>query len=59
MTEQQKQALAYIAQALTDYSATLPPSVRGPFLRESQAAIKALEATPALSEPGEPATVHG
>ncbi len=37
------QALQYIAQALNDYSTTLAPSVRGPFLREAQAAIKALE----------------
>jgi hypothetical protein len=37
------QALQYIATALNDYSQTLAPSVRGPFLREAQAAIKALE----------------
>ncbi len=40
------QALQYIAQALNDYSQTLPLSVRGPFLREAQAAIKALEPQP-------------
>jgi hypothetical protein len=38
-----KQALAYVTQALNEYAATLPPSVRGPFIREAQAAIKALE----------------
>ena len=36
-------ALNYIATALNDYAQTLAPSVRGPFLREAQAAIKALE----------------
>lgn len=36
-------ALQYVAQALNDYSATLAPSVRGPFLRESQAALDALK----------------
>lgn len=35
-------ALQYVTQALTDYSNTLAPSVRGPFLRESQAALDAL-----------------
>lgn len=37
------QALQYIATALNDYANTLAPSVRGPFLREAQSAIKALE----------------
>lgn len=46
MTEQQNQALQYIAAALSDYANTLPPSVKGPFLREAQAAIKALEGEP-------------
>lgn len=50
MTEQQKQALAYIAQALTDYANTLPPSVKGPFLREAQAAMKLLEDEPPKAE---------
>ena len=36
-------ALQYVAAALNDYAQTLAPSVRGPFLREAQAAIKALE----------------
>jgi hypothetical protein len=36
-------ALQYVAQALNDYSNTLAPSVRGPFLRESQAALDALK----------------
>lgn len=35
-------ALQYVVQALNDYSATLAPSVRGPFLRESQAALDIL-----------------
>jgi hypothetical protein len=47
VTEAQKQALQYLAQAVSDYANTLPPSVRGPFVRECQAAIKVLEADPA------------
>lgn len=43
-------ALQYIAQALNDYAVTLPVSVRMPFLREAQVAIKALEAEPAKAE---------
>ena len=43
-TDPRKQALAYVTQALNEYAATLPPSVRGPFVREAQAAIKVLEA---------------
>ena len=56
MTEQQKAAITYIAQALTDYANTLPPSVKGPFLREAQAAIKLLEGEPekAEAEPAKP-----
>ena len=45
MTEAQKQALNYLAQVAADHAATLAPSVRGPFIRECQAALKALEAT--------------
>lgn len=37
------QALQYIAQALNDYAASLPLSVRVPFLREAQEAIRKLE----------------
>ena len=43
MTDAQKQALQYLAAVASDYANTLPPSVRGPFVRECQAAIKALE----------------
>jgi hypothetical protein len=43
MTEEQKQALTYIASALNDYANTLAPSVKMPFLNTAQAAIKALE----------------
>ena len=43
MTDAQKQALQYLAAACSDYANSLPPSVRGPFIRECQAAIKALE----------------
>jgi hypothetical protein len=57
MNDQQKQALQYLAAACSDYANSLPPSVKGPFIRECQAAIKILEGSP--SEPGEPATVHG
>lgn len=42
MTEQQTSALNYLAQAISDYAATLPPSIRGPFVRECEAAIKIL-----------------
>ena len=44
MTDNQKQALKYLAQAVSDYANTLAPSVRGPFANECQAAIKILEA---------------
>jgi len=46
VTEQQKQALAYLTSVCSDYSATMPPSVRGPFVRETQAAINILAAEP-------------
>ena len=44
MTDAQNQALQYLAAACSDYANTLPPSVKGPFIRECQEAIKALEA---------------
>lgn len=47
MTDAQKQALQYLAQVASDHANTLAPSVKGPFIRECQAAIKALEAEPA------------
>jgi hypothetical protein len=47
VTDDQKQALQYLAQVASDYANTLPVSVRGPMVRECQAAIKALEAEPA------------
>ncbi len=50
MTDAQKQALQYLAQVASDYANTLPASVRGPMVRECQAAIKALEAEPAPAE---------
>ena len=43
MTDAQKQALQYLAQVASDYANTLPPSVKGPMIRERQEAIKALE----------------
>ena len=43
MSEEQKQALAYLAQVASDYIATLSLSVRGPVTRECQAAVKTLE----------------
>jgi hypothetical protein len=36
-------ALQFIAQALNDFANTLPMSARGPFIRDAQSAIKALE----------------
>ena len=43
MNEEQNKALQYLAAVASDYANTLPPSVRGPFVREAQTAIKALE----------------
>lgn len=43
-------ALQYIASALNDYANTLAPSVRVAFIKEAQAALKALEAEPPKSE---------
>lgn len=40
MTSQQ--ALAFISQALTDFSNTMQPSVRGPFVRVADDAVRAL-----------------
>lgn len=44
MTDQQKQALQYLAAAVNDYASGLPPSVRGPFARECQSALITIEA---------------
>ena len=46
LTPEQTKAMEYLAAAANDYAATLPPSVRGPFIREAQAAIKILEGEP-------------
>jgi hypothetical protein len=43
----------FIAQALNDYAQTLPPSVRPLFIREAQAALKAMVGDK------KPATEHG
>ncbi len=37
------QALQFIAAALNDFTSTLPVSARASFIRDAQAAIKALE----------------
>ena len=42
MTDAPKQAIQYLIAVCDDYASTLPPSVRGPFTRECQAAIKTL-----------------
>ena len=42
MTDQQKSAIAYLAQVAADHAATLAPSVRGPFVRECEQALKIL-----------------
>jgi hypothetical protein len=47
MSKEHEQALTYVAQALNEYANTMQPTVRGPFLRECQAAIKVLESDPA------------
>jgi hypothetical protein len=41
--DQAKQALAYLSAALSEYAATLAPSVRGPFEREATAALKIVQ----------------
>ena len=38
-----KEALQFIANALNDFANSLPVSVRASFVRDAQAAIKALE----------------
>ena len=43
MTDAQKQALAFIQQALNDYSATLAPSVRGPFTQAASQALQTID----------------
>ena len=47
MTPTQKQALQYLNTACVDFANTMGPSIRGPFARECQEAIKILEAEPA------------
>ena len=49
MTNQTKQALGFLQQALNDYSGTLAPSVRGPFIAEASKALQVIDT--ALSEP--------
>lgn len=46
MTDAQKKALNYLTAACQDYANTLPPSVRGPFIRECEAAVKILTEDP-------------
>jgi hypothetical protein len=43
LTDNQKNALQYVAAALNEYGNTLAPTVRGPFVREAQAALKEIE----------------
>jgi hypothetical protein len=43
VTDDQTKALQFIAAALNDFTNTLPASARGSFIRDAQAAIKALE----------------
>jgi hypothetical protein len=47
MTEQQIAAVKYLAQVAADYALTLAPSVRGPYERECNAALKILLDKPA------------
>lgn len=47
MNDQKTAALNYLAQVVADLAATLAPSVRGPFVRECEAAIKILREQPA------------
>jgi hypothetical protein len=43
MTDQTKQALIFIQQALNDYAATLAPSVRSIFIREASQALQLID----------------
>ena len=43
MNDTQKLALQYLSAICTDYGATMPPSVRGPVMRECQTALAAIE----------------
>jgi len=43
MTDQTQQALAFMQQVLNDYSATLAPSVRGPFVQAASQALQTLD----------------
>lgn len=52
MTDQQKQALQYLAALVGSYLQTLPEPVRGPVSREAQAAFNLIE-QPA-EEPAKP-----
>ena len=54
MTDQQKQALQYLATAVSDYANTMPPSVKGPFVRECQAALGSIESVLTQPAPAEP-----
>ena len=44
MNDTQKLALQYLSAICNDYGATMPPSVRGPVMRECQTALAAIAA---------------
>jgi hypothetical protein len=50
MTKAGQSQLAYLARVCEDFSATLAPSVRGPFIREAQTAINDLAALLAIPD---------
>jgi hypothetical protein len=50
VTDDQTKALQFIAAAINDFAHTLPVSARASFIRDAQAAIKALEAEPVKAE---------
>jgi hypothetical protein len=47
------EAIVYITQALNDYAATMPASVKGLFLVHAQQAIRTLEAKDAPADAAE------
>ncbi len=54
MKPEQQQALQYLATAVSDYANSLPPSIKGPFVRECQSALSVIEsglATPPAPVP--------
>lgn len=56
MTDQTKNAIAFVQQALTDFANTLAPSVKGPFIQNAQQALNHIDAE---LTPKKPDADHG